>query len=196
MPRQSRYDDAAEAYDGPSKTQQKQASHDQQDLGSELLKLSAAQLDGIGMDERLRQALREHGRMPTREAKRRHMQFIGKLIREGDDALLRRALRDIRSGEERVLAEAEKWRDRLLADDAAMSDWIKSYPQATGDLQPLRALVRSARRELAAVQDADPDGNAARGRSRAFRDLFQMLRAVIKATPTAPTSTTDEAADD
>lgn len=195
MPRQSRYDDDAEAYDGPSKTQQKQASHEQQDLGTELLKLSAAQLDGIGMDERLRDALREHGRMPTREARRRHLQFIGKLIRESDDTLLRRALRDIRAGEARGLAEAERWRDRLLADDAAMSEWIKAHPQATGDLQPLRALVRNARREIAVHQDADPDGVAARGRSRAFRDLFQMLRAVIKATPTTPAPDEKDAED-
>jgi ribosome-associated protein len=190
MPRQSRYDDAAEAYDGPSKTQQKQASHEQQDLGTELLGLSAAQLDAIGMDERLREALREHGRMPTREARRRHLQFIGKLIREGDDAPLRRALRDIRTGEARLLAEAEAWRERLLADDAAMTDWIKAHPQS--EIQPLRAMVRNARREIAAHQDADPDGHAARGRSRAFRDLFRMLRAGLKA-GTAPAATDDDA---
>jgi ribosome-associated protein len=179
MPRQSRYDDAAEAYDGPSKTMLKQASQEQQDLGMELLKLSAAQLDAIGMDERLRQALRDHGRMPTREAKRRHMHFIGKLIRNGDDAPLRRALRDIRNGEARLLSEAEAWRDRLLADDAALTDWIKAHPQA--EIQPLRVLVRNARREIAAQQDADPENVAARGRSKAFRDLFQMLRVALKA---------------
>lgn len=178
MPRQSRYDDAAEAYDGPSKTQLKAASHELQDLGAELLKLSAAQLDAIGMDERLREALREHGRMPTREAKRRHMHFIGKLIREGDDAPLRRALTSIRTGEARLLAEAETWRDRLLADDAAMTDWTKAHPQS--EIQPLRAMVRNARREIAAYQDADADGIAARGRSRAFRDLFQLLRVALK----------------
>ena len=194
MPRQSRYDDAAEAYDGPSKTQLKQASSDQRDLGTELLKLSASQLDAIGMDERLREALREHGRMPTREAKRRHMQFIGKLIRGTDDAPLRRALHEIGSGEARVLAEAESWRERLLADDAAMTDWIKAHPDA--EIQPLRVLVRNARREIAIRQENDPDGVAARGRSRAFRDLFQMLRTALKkatiaATPAAATEEPD-----
>jgi ribosome-associated protein len=192
MPRQSRYDDAAEAYDGPSKTRQKQASHEQQDLGAELLELSAAQLDAIGMDERLREALREHGRMPTREARRRHLQFIGKLIREGDDAPLRRALRDIRAGEARLLAEAERWRDRLLADDAAMTDWIKAHPQS--EVQPLRAMVRNARREIASRQDADPEGAAARGRSKAFRDLFQMLRKALKAPP--PSSREEDEGED
>jgi ribosome-associated protein len=195
MPRQSRYDDAAEAYDGPSKTQQKQASHEQRDLGSELLKLSAAQLDAIAMDDRLREALREHGRMPTREARRRHLQFIGKLIREGDDAPLHRALRDIRAGEARLLAEAESWRDRLLADDAAMTDWIKAHPQSA-EIQPLRAMVRNARREIAAHQDAYPDSVAARGRSKAFRDLFQMLRIALKTLPPSSTKEDEEAESD
>lgn len=178
MPRQSRYDDAAEAYDGPSKTQQKQDSHDLQDLGTELLKLSAAQLDGIPMDVRVRDALREHGRMPTREAKRRHMQYLGKLLREGDSEPLRRALDAIRAGETRLLADAESWRERLLADDAALTAWITAHPQS--EVQPLRALVRNARRELASHQDASPDGVAARGKSKAFRDLFQALRTALK----------------
>lgn len=179
MPRQSRYDDAAEAYDGPSKTQQKQDSQDLLDLGTELLKLSAAQLDGIPMDPRVRAALREQGRMPTREAKRRHMQYLGKLLREGDSDPLRRALHDIRAGETRLLAEAEQWRERLLADDAAMTDWIKAHRE--GEIQPLRVLVRNARRELASAHEADPEGAAAaRGKSKAYRDLFQMLRTTLK----------------
>lgn len=163
--------------EGPSKTQLKQASQDIKDIGVELLALSATQLKAIPMDDRLRAALREHGRMPTREAKRRHMQFIGKLLRDTDSEPARLALIAIRTGEARVLAEAEQWRQRLLDDDAAMTAWIQSHPQA--EIQPLRALVRSARRELAA-QDAAAEAQAApaanKGKSRAYRELFQVLR--------------------
>lgn len=198
MPRQSRYDDEAEAYDGPSKTQQKQDSHGMQDLGNDLLKLSAAQLDGIPMDVRVRDALREQGRMPTREAKRRHMQYLGKLLREGDSDSLREAVRAIRAGETRLLAEAEQWRDKLLADDAALTDWVKAHPEV--EIQPLRALVRNARRELASTPDESPEGiAAARGKSKSFRDLFQVLRTTLKVaerasrTPVAPAAVDDEA---
>lgn len=193
MPRQSRYNDETETWDGPSKTMLKQASQDVQDLGAELFKLNAAKLDEIVTDPRLREALREHGRMPTREARRRHMHFIGKLLRDGDsEAALRQALVNIRAGEARLLAEAEAWRERLLADDAALTEWIKAHPQV--EVQPLRALVRNARREIAVTQDNDPDGVAARGKSRAFRDLFQALRLALKSTE-RPRETPDRGAE-
>jgi ribosome-associated protein len=167
-----------EADTGPSKTQVKAAMHELQDLGVELLKLNAAQLDAIEMDPRLRDALREAGRMPTREAKRRHMQYVGKLLRDTDSEPARRALLAIRSGDARLLADAERWREQLLAGDAALTDWIKAHPQT--ELQPLRTLIRNARREIAALEAAEPDAPAARGKSRAFRELFQKLRVLLQ----------------
>ena len=40
---------------------------------------------------------------------------------------------------------AETWRDRLLADDAALTEFIAAHPDA--DVQWLRAAIRAARRE-------------------------------------------------
>ncbi|WP_420467348.1 ribosome biogenesis factor YjgA [Panacagrimonas sp.] len=168
-------------YDGPSKTQVKQQMLDLQEIGVELLKLSGAQLANVPMDDRLRAALREHGRMPTREAKRRHMQFIGRLLRETDAEPARQALIDIRTGEARVLAHAERWREDLLAADTAMTDWIARYPHS--QIQPLRNLVRKARRELAELEALQPEGGALRSKSRAYKELFQVLRGVLRAAP-------------
>jgi ribosome-associated protein len=41
--------------------------------------------------------------------------------------------------------QAERWRDRLLADDGALTDFITDHPGA--DVQWLRATIRAARRE-------------------------------------------------
>ena len=95
--------EAAAMYDGPSKTQVKREMHELQDLGLALLNLPVAQRDAIAMDDRLREALREYHRMPTRESKRRHMQYVGKLLRDTDSAPARLALEQIRAGETRVL---------------------------------------------------------------------------------------------
>lgn len=180
------YDEADEIDRGPSKTRLKQVDHELQDLGVELLKLSAARLDAIGMDSRVREALREHGRMPTREAKRRHMQYIAKLLRDTDAEPARRALIAMRAGDERLLAESEQWREKLLADDAAMTDWVRAHPQL--DPQPLRALIRNARRELAALE-AESANTSTRGKSRAYRELFQKISATLKASATAKPET-------
>lgn len=166
-------------YDGPSKTQVKREMHELQDLGLALLGLPAAQRDAIAMDDRLREALRQYHRMPTREAKRRHMQYVGKLLRDTDSEPARLALEQIKAGETRVLLESERWRERLLAQDEALTDWVKAHPATA--IQPLRALIRNARRELAALP-ADVGGTpAARGKCRAYRELFQVLRAALAA---------------
>lgn len=179
--------DFDDTFSGPSKTQRKQEMHELQDLGPELLKLSAAQLGGITMDERLREALREHGRMPTREARRRHMQFIGRLLRETDAEPVRRGLEAIRAGEARVLAEAERWREELLAEDAAMTAWVADHPESS--VQALRQLIRQTRRELADLDARHPDGQAPRGNSRAYKTLFQTLRVALQAQQAAASAT-------
>lgn len=170
--------DAAD-FDGPSKTQLKREVHELQDLGVALLALPAARRAAIEMDERLREALGEHARMPTREAKRRHLQYIGKLLRDTETGPVRRALEAFHSGDARALHEAERWRERLLASDDALGDWIKTHPD--GEVQPLRALIRKARREQAEAEAADRDSGKAVGKGRAYRELFQMLRAHLQA---------------
>ncbi len=170
--------DPDEYYGGPSKTRVKQDMHGLQDIGTQLLALSRAQLDGIGMESRLRAALREHGRMPTRESKRRHMQFIGRLIREGnEEESLRRAMDDIRAGTTRILADAERWREQLLEDDAAMTRWMEQYPDTVA--QPLRTLIRRARKEMAELEAKAPEDSGAALKSKAYKNLFQSLRTML-----------------
>jgi ribosome-associated protein len=68
-----------------------------------------------------------------------------------------------------VLHQAEQWRDRLIADDEAIGQWLNLSPDT--DSQQLRALVRQARK------DAKPEkpGEALR-HGRAYRDIFQLVR--------------------
>lgn len=163
--------------DAPSKTQVKKALLELQDFGLALLDLPDATLDGLAMPGRLRDALHELRRMHAHGARKRQAQYVGKLLRDADLAPLRRALAAQREGrvlESRVLRQIETWRERLLAGDAALADWATAHPRS--DLARLRALVRSARREQAVVPDARGGPG---GRGRAYRELFQALRAVL-----------------
>lgn len=165
-------------FDGPSKTQVKQEMHALQELGAELLKLSNSELDLIGVAGELRAALREHGRMPTREARRRHLQFIGRLLREGDSEPIQERLTQLRAGQARALSQAEQWRERLIDQDSAMTQWVEQYPHT--DIQSLRALVRNARKELERLENTASDKPAAKTDRRHSRQLFQTLRELVE----------------
>lgn len=137
----------------PSKTQRKKDMHALQALGQQLVDLSREQLARIELPDDLREAIDFAHRVTSHEGRRRHMQYIGRLMRQVDADEIRAAIGRA-TGESRAAVAlmhfAERWRDRLLADDAALTDFIAERPGA--DVQWLRATIRAARREQAAGQ--------------------------------------------
>ena len=161
--------------DEQSRTDLKRESTELQKLGEDLLTLRADLMARLDLTEKLKDAVLEAKRITNFEGKRRQMQFIGKLMRLVDPAVLqtvRDALTEQHSGsahDNLVLHLAETWRDRLLAHDDAFGEWLTKCPGT--DSQQLRALIRQARK------DATPEkpGEAVR-HGRAYRDIFQLLR--------------------
>ena len=159
----------------PSKTQLKQKSHDLQTLGEAVAALSDERLAAVEISDALRHAIEVWRKTKSFEGKRRQMQYIGKLMRKVDPAVLdtmRAALVEQNSGsaqENLVLHLTETWRDRLLASEDAFGEWITRCPDT--DTQQLRALIRQARK------DAVPEKPGAAVRhGRAYRDIFQLVR--------------------
>ena len=166
----------------PSKTQMKQKSHDLQALGVALTTLSQERLDAIDMPEQLRDAIDEFRRTKSFEGKRRQMQYVGKLMRQADEDVLREAVAAATLGTARQaleLHEAEQWRLALITDDDAMTRWLQTHPAT--DTQQLRSLVRAARRDAAGLP---PEAR----QPKSFRELFQFLRPFLlaQANPPAP----------
>lgn len=154
-----------------SKTQKKRAVEELQKLGASLIALAPAQLDSLELPAELLAAVREAQRITSREARRRQVQFIGKLMRSLDPAPVRAALAQLDGRSAAARAEQrrlEQWRERLIGDDAALADFSDQFPDA--DVQQIRALIQSARREL-----------AERRPPRAQRELFRVLRAYLHA---------------
>lgn len=166
--------------DAASKTDLKRESTDLQALGEALLTLRAGLFARLDLGDRLRDAIDEVRRITNFEGRRRQMQYIGKLMRGLDAATLdavRTALDEQNRGpalEAAILHDAERWRDRLIADDDALGGWIETHPGA--DTQQLRALVRQARKDL----KAGPAGEAPR-QGKAYREVFQIVRAQLQA---------------
>ena len=164
--------------DEASRTELKRESDELQKLGTELLGLRAGLFDALPLDEKLVDAVAEAKRITNFEGKRRQMQFIGKLMRKLEPEALeavKQALAEqgsVPAAETAALHEAERWRDRLIADDDALGGWIETHPAT--DSQQLRALVRQARKDL----KAGPAGEAPR-QGKAYREIFQLVRAQL-----------------
>ena len=135
----------------PSKSQRKRDMLDLQQLGEQLARLPRARIDVLDVPDSLRDALREHAGLRSFEARRRHAQYIGKLMRKVDAAPLRQALADATGDSRAAVARMhalEDWRERLLTQDAALAELVREHPGAP--IQELRQCIRSARAERAA----------------------------------------------
>jgi ribosome-associated protein len=132
----------------PSKTQRKREMTALQALGERLTGLNAAQLARVPLPESLRDAIVATRAISAHEARRRQLQYVGKLMREVDPEPIERALQDL-AGDSRLAVDlmhrCERWRERLLADDAALTELLHEHPDS--DAPALRALIRAARRE-------------------------------------------------
>lgn len=139
-----------------------------QALGTALAELPETQLARLELPEPLRAALLEARRIKSHEAKRRQLQYIGRLMRAVDAEPLRAQLAAIEGGSAQAAAahrRLEAWRERLLEDDEALTIFTTEHPAT--DVQRIRSLIRSAREEQ---QRGKPP--------RAYRELFRMLKAL------------------
>ena len=136
-------------YDGPSKSQLKRDSHALQAMGKELVEMSEGKLQKFNLPEALEEAIYEARRLKSREAKRRHLQYIGKLMRISDIDDIQTTLdkMDHQSLTYRQhFAQLEQWRDRLInGGNSAIDDFVNEHSLA--DRQKLRKLQRQANRE-------------------------------------------------
>jgi ribosome-associated protein len=166
-----------------SKTQLKKSMQDLQDLGKALIELPQQRLDALDLPESLREALHELRRVRSHEGRRRQLQYVGKLMRKVDPEPLREAVAAQRMPSARetlALHQAELWRDRLIADDKVLTDWMAQFPDT--DAQQLRSLIRSARKEAMAAA-SDPAAHGLTGeprKGRAYRDLFRIVRSALE----------------
>ncbi|TVS12525.1 MAG: DUF615 domain-containing protein [Wenzhouxiangella sp.] len=159
----------AESNQAPSKTRQKEQAHALQDLGLAVARLPQEHRRSVDMPENLREAIETYLTTRSHEARRRQLQLVGKLLRRVDPAPLHEAVERFargRAADSERLHTVERWRDALIRDDEAITSWIERHPDT--DIQQLRSLVRSARREGA--------GNRAEQRQpKSHRQLFRLI---------------------
>ncbi|XOV84277.1 MAG: ribosome biogenesis factor YjgA [bacterium] len=149
-----------------SKTARKREAQRMLELGRRLGQLNAEQFAWLNLPAQLAHAIEEYQRFSSHGAKKRQLQFVGKLMRKADTAAIEAQLADLdgQSAEARYqFNQLEHWREALLAEPDSLTAFIATYPQV--DRQQLRQLVKK-------VQSArnEPDQKAA------SRRLFRFLR--------------------
>ncbi len=153
----------------PSKSQLKRESHALQAMGKELVEMPEGKLQKFDLPEQLRDAIYEARRLKSREAKRRHLQYIGKLMRTSDIDNIEHTLEKMNHQSltyRQHFSQLENWRDKLINNGTtAIEEFINLYPSA--NRQQLRNLQRQANREL--EQKKSPI---------ASRKLFQYIRSL------------------
>ena len=107
----------------PSKSERKRQQQALQQLGERLVELSDDELQSIALEDTLRKAIRDARNIKSHGALRRQKLLIAKLMRGVDPEPIRAAIARLSADDlraKRLFARAERWRDRLVRDDAAL----------------------------------------------------------------------------
>ncbi|WP_290369629.1 ribosome biogenesis factor YjgA [Cupriavidus taiwanensis] len=155
-----------------SKSQRKRDMTALQDLGAELEALARDRLARVPMPEALADAIHQARRITSHEGKRRQMQYVGKIMRGLEDEeveVIRQALEGFKGTSKAETARMhliERWRELLLAEDAALTRFLGEHPGI--DVQALRNTIRNARKEKELGKPP-----------RYFRELFQAIKTAL-----------------
>lgn len=133
-----------------SKSQLKREMTALQKLGEQLIEMNDKQLATIPLEEALLDAIHETRKMPHREARRRHLQFIGRLMRETNHEEIQAAVDKLQNRSDQYIHrqhQIERFRDLLIEGDKQIfQTLVTSCPGI--DVQHLRQLIRSSQKEL------------------------------------------------
>ena len=156
-------------YERPSKSEMKRQVNALQELGEQLVNEPRDRVKRVPMPEDVREAILEAQTITNHEGRRRQLQFVGKKMRTLDEAEVAAIKQVIDSwkgaskAETAALHALERRREKLLADDQALTNLLAEHPGL--DAQHLRTLIRNARKEQA---ESKPP--------KAYREIYQILK--------------------
>lgn len=156
-------------YDRPSKSELKRQSNELQKLGEQLVDAPRDRVKRVPMPDDIRDVILETQTITNHEGRRRALQFVGKKMRTLDEeeiAIIQRTIdswKGASKAETAALHALERRREKLLADDKALTALLEENPEL--DVQHLRTLIRNARKEVA---ESKPP--------KAYREIFQILK--------------------
>jgi len=162
----------------PTKSQAKREMRELREIASALGQLSTEQISNLSASPPFRDGLFKLKQLADGEPRKRQIHYLGRRLLEEDEQALRRELASLQSGtaeHSRRLHMAERWRDRLIAEDReAITAFIEAFPET--EARHLRNLVHNARKDQA------EDKNTGQARK-----LFRYIKEQIDAGETPET---------
>lgn len=157
--------------DEESRTHRKNEMLALQDLGKTLTRLTETQLDKMPISDDMKAIIRTYNTLKTNESKRRHMQYIGKMMRTIDAEAVKKSIEIVqRDNAVQVdkFHDVEAWREQLILEgDDGLQKLMTQYPDI--DRQQVRQLIRKAQHDR--KQEKKTGGELAL--FRFLRDLLQ-----------------------
>ena len=160
-----------------SKSQRRRDALETKSLASDLINLNAARLAQLPLEENVRDAVEEARQIRSHVARKRQLQYLAKLLRRSDTAVIRETIESFQNEARQLTARqhrVENWRDFLVeSGDTALGKLLELRREADG--QAIRQLIRNVQRE--ATMKKPP---------ASYRTLFRLLRDMDANSPLPP----------
>lgn len=155
----------------PNKTRIKKEIAEIFAMAEEICQMSHAHIAEFALPESVEESLREAGRMQANAARKRLLKFVTQQFRELDTVAIHEKLSKMKNRSAHGTREhhqTERWRDKLLSEQAstALTELITAYPGT--DTQHVRQLQRNALKE---AKESKPP--------KSSRLLYQYLKQLI-----------------
>ena len=134
-----------------SKTELKKDSKKIQAFGKKISELSSEEISSFNFPDTILKAIKDCKSIKSNVAKKRQVQYLGKLLREIDLSEAYLKMDQINSNsqfEVRNNHKAEIWRERLIQDKDAVTELIRLCPDV--DRQKIRQLIQNTLKEIKA----------------------------------------------
>ena len=155
-----------------SKTELKKDSKNIQQFGKKISELTINNIEAFKFPLNIYEAVIDLKNLKSNSAKKRQVQYLGKLLREIDltDALIVMKQLEVSSQKEIQRNHIiEAWRDKLLINNDSITEFIDKYPQI--DRQTLRQTISNTQKEK--KDNREP---------KYSRQLFKLIKGIIMTT--------------
>lgn len=152
-----------------SKTELKKDSKKIQDFGRKISQLTIKNIERFKFSSNTHNAIIDLKNLKSNSAKKRQVQYVGKLLRETDLTHAFLTMKHLKVSSQKEIQKnhtIEKWRDKLLSSAESTTEFFDEYPNI--DRQSVRQVIKNAQKEKKEEKT-----------SKHSKQLFKLVKAIV-----------------